>query len=130
MHKDMRYARILVLLIAALGMAATVTSCKKEQGKKEEAKKENEISLEQKLLGTWEFVYDEESMSLLFKAGDKGTITFVTKEDGEYSDNLTWELNSSTKELKLTPENLPQMNGTFDGETLVVDGLTYNKTKK
>lgn len=109
----MRYVRILVLLMVSTVAIASMTSCSKEQ----------------KLLGTWSGKVDGMNVSFTFANGGGGTVTSQL-EGTTVTGTITWSLEKSDVTIiaKLIGEK-GRFHGTFDGETLIIEGVTFTKKK-
>ena len=109
----MKYVRILVLLMVSAVAIASMTSCSKEQ----------------QLLGTWSGKVDGMDISFTFTDGGGGTIK-SRLEETTVSGTITWSLEKTVVTITTTlVGEKGTFHGTFDGETLIIEGVTFTKKK-
>lgn len=109
----MRYVRILMLLMVSAVAMASMTSCSKEQ----------------QLLGTWSGKVDGIEISFTFTDGGGGTVKSQL-EGLTVTGTITWSLEKGKVTITTTLAGEKEtFHGTFDGETLIIDGVTFTKKK-
>lgn len=102
----------MLLMVSAVGIAS-MTSCSKEQ----------------QLLGTWSGKVDGMDISFTFTDGGGGTIK-SRLEETTVSGTITWSLEKTVVTITTTlVGEKGTFHGTFDGETLIIEGVTFTKKK-